>query len=77
MNIEKIVIDCAAQVYGVSADSITVDTNIREELSNQSIRLIAFISFIEDETDAKIEIKDAATLKTIGDFVKRVEELTA
>lgn len=77
MNIEGKIIECAAQVYGVDASAITEDTDIREELSNQSIKLIAFISSIEDELDAAISIPEAGNLKTIGDFVKKVEELTA
>lgn len=71
------VIECAAEVYGVDKETITEDTDIREELSNQSIKLIAFISFIEDELDASISIPEAGSLKTIGDFAKKVEELTA
>lgn len=77
MNIEQKVIECAAEVYGVDAAAITVNTDIREELSNQSIKLIAFISVIEDELDAAISIPEAGGMKTIGDFVKKVEELTA
>lgn len=77
MSIEEKVIACAAEVYGVDAASITSATDIREELSNQSIKLIAFISTIEDELDAAISIPEAGSLKTIGDFVQKVEELTA
>lgn len=75
MNLTEKIIACAASVYGVDAASITVDTDIREELSNQSLKMIAFISAIEDETDIAIEIRDAGQLKTIGDFVKKAEEL--
>lgn len=77
MNIEEKIIACAAEVYGVDAASISADTVIREELSNQSIRLIAFVSAIEDELDASISIPEAGGLKTIGDFVRKVKELKA
>ncbi len=77
MNIEEKIIQLAAEVYGKDPETITAETDIREELSNQSIKLIAFISVIEDELDASIAIPEAGSLKTIGDFVKKVEELTA
>ncbi len=77
MNIEEKIIECAAEIYGKDPSEITAETDIREELSNQSIKLIAFISSIEDELDASISIPEAGGLKTIGDFVKKVEELLA
>lgn len=75
MNIEKIVIQCAAEVYGVDATVINLETDIREELSNQSMKLIAFISGIEDELDVKIEMREAGQLKTISDFIDKVNQL--
>ena len=74
-DIEKIVIDCAADAYGADASCITLDTDIREELSNQSLLLVAFISSIEEELDVQIDFAGAGALKTIGDFVDKVESL--
>jgi acyl carrier protein len=73
--IEQKVIQCAADAYMVDASAITLDTNIREQLSNQSLKLVVFISTIEDELDVTIEIRDAAKLKTIRDFVDKVNQL--
>lgn len=75
MNIEEIVIRCAAEAYNVDAASITLDTNIREELSNQSMKMIIFMSGIEDELNVTIEIREAAELSTIRDFVNKVKAL--
>lgn len=75
MNIEEKVIACAAEAYEADASKITADTNVREELSNQSLLMIAFISGIEDELNVSIELRDAAKLLTIGDFVAKVSEL--
>lgn len=74
-EIEKTVIDCCAEAYGADAADLTLDTNIREELSNRSMKMIAFISAIEDELDVTIEIREAANYFTIGDFAKRAAEL--
>ena len=74
--IEQKVIECAAEAYQVDASKITLDTDVREELSSQSMKLVAFISVIEDELDAEISMRDAAQLKTIRDFAQRVVEMT-
>lgn len=73
MNIEEIVIACAAESYEVDAATITLDTDIREDLSNQSMLMIGFISAIEDETGANIELRDAGKMITIRDFVEAVK----
>lgn len=74
-EIEVKVIACAADAYDVDAATITLDTNIREEISNQSMKMIAFISNIEDELDVKVQLRDAGNLITIRDFVNRINEL--
>lgn len=74
-TVEKTVIQCAAEAYGADAATITLDTDIRKDLSNQSLKLIAFISTIEDELDVTVEMRDAANLNTIRDFVDKVNEL--
>lgn len=66
MNIEEIVIACAAEAYEVDAANITLDTDIREDLSNQSMLMIAFISGIEDETGANIELRDADVIAQVA-----------
>ncbi len=75
MDIEKIVIDCAAQVYEKDAAAIKPETVIREELSNQSLKLIAFLSYLEDELDAVIEFQEAMGLVTIGDVIEKIKSL--
>ena len=75
MSIEEQVIQCAAEAYEKDAAGITPDTNIREELSNQSLVMIAFISTIEDALGVSIELRDAAGLNTVGDFIAKVTAL--
>lgn len=74
MNLEEKVISAAAAAYGVDASTITLDTNVREELSSKSLKLLVFISNIEEELDVRIEIREAAKLVTIGDFVHKVRQ---
>ena len=75
MKIEETVIKCAAEAYSVDESSITMDTDIREELSSQSLKMVAFISCIEEELDVQIDLREAAGLKTIRDFVDKVNQL--
>ena len=75
MSIEEKVIKCAAEAYEKDAAKITSETNIREDLSNESIIMLVFISGIEAELGVSIELRDAAKLYTIADFVSKAEEL--
>ena len=68
------VIEAAADAYGVDAASITLATDIREDLSNESMKMIVMISTIEDQLNVTIEIQEASNLNTIGDFVSVVRE---
>ena len=73
-DVAKTVIEAAADAYGVDASSITLATDIREDLSNESMKMIVMISTIEDQLNVTIEIQEASNLNTIGDFVSVVRE---
>lgn len=73
-EIAQKVITCAAEGYEVDASTITLATDIREDLSNQSMKMIAMISSIEDELGVTIDIPDAGNMNTIGDFVQAVRD---
>ena len=73
-DVAKTVIEAAADAYGVDAAGITLATDIREDLSNESMKMIVMISTIEDELNVTIEIQEASNLNTIGDFVSVVRE---
>lgn len=74
MDIEKKVIECAALVYEVDETEITLETDIREDLSAQSIKIIAFIGGLEEAFGIMIDFVDAGELVTIGDFVNKIKE---
>lgn len=73
-DVAKQVIEAAADAYGVDASEITLNTALREDLSNESMKMIVMISTIEDELNVTIEIQEASFLMTIADFVKVVRE---
>ena len=68
------IIECAAEGYEVDASTITLKTDIREDLSNQSMKMIVMISAIEDALGVTIDIPDAANMNTIADFVQAVRD---
>lgn len=73
-EIAQTVLACAAEAYGVEEDTLTMATDIREDLSNESMKMIVMISQIEDELDVEIEIQEASLLNTLADFVNKVKE---
>lgn len=73
-EIGEIVIACAADAYGVDAAGLTLSTDIREDLSNESMKMIVMISEIEDRLKVTIEIQEASQLNTLGEFTAKVKE---
>lgn len=60
--------------FDVDEDSVTLDTDIREDLDADSLDMVDLVMSFEDEF--KIEVPDSAieTVKTVGDIVKFIEE---
>ena len=73
-EIAEKVIQCAAEGYEVDASKITLATDIREDLSNESMKMIVMISAIEDALGVTIDIPDAGNMNTIRDFVQAVKD---
>ena len=70
MEFEKIK-EIIAEQTGKDADSITMETSVKEDLEADSLDLFQIINDIEDEFDVKIE--NVEEIKTVGDVVKIVE----
>ena len=73
-ELARTVIECAAEGYGVDGSEITLDTDIRLDLSNESMKMIAMIAGIEEELDVTVDIQEAGNLNTIREFVLAVKE---
>ena len=74
MDIEKIVIESAAAAYMVPEDQITPSTDIRKDLSNKSMQMLAFISGIENECGVAIPLGQTGELITIQDFIDKAKQ---
>ena len=72
-TIEDKILDSASFAYGVDRDQLTLETRLRN-LSQVSIKLVAFISNIEEKTDVYINPRIAMNLETIQEYVDKVKE---
>lgn len=72
-ELEAKIIELVAMSYNKDAAELSVDTNMKEELSGASVLMVGLISEIENELDVMIQLADAAACKTIGELVDKVE----
>ena len=71
MILEKIQ-NILAQQFEVSADSISADTNIVDDLGADSLDVVELIMSVEDEFGFSIPDEDAAELVTVGKLAEYI-----
>lgn len=72
MILEKIK-EILAQQFEVSADSISIETNIVDDLGADSLDVVELIMSVEDEFGVQISDEDAAQLPTVGKILEYIE----
>lgn len=72
MILEKIQ-NILAQQFEVSADSISADTNIVDDLGADSLDVAELIMSVEDEFGFSIPDEDASDLVTVGKLAEYIE----
>ena len=73
MILEKIQ-QILAQQFEVSADSISADTNIVDDLGGDSLDVVDLIMSVEEEFGISIPDEDAVELSTVGKIVEYIEK---
>ncbi len=73
-ELEAKVIELVAMAYNKDASTLSVSTNIKQELGGASIQMVGLVSEIENELDVLVQLQVAAACETIGDLVDKVEE---
>ena len=63
-----------AQQFEVSADSISMETNIVDDLGGDSLDVVDLIMSVEEEFGISIPDEDAVELSTVGKIVEYIEE---
>lgn len=63
-----------AQQFEVSADSISIETNIVDDLGGDSLDVVDLIMSVEEEFGISIPDEDAVELSTVGKIVEYIEK---
>lgn len=73
--LEEKILECVSTSYNVPVEELSVETKMKEELGGASILMVGLVSLIENELDVLISLPEAASAKTIGELVDKVEAL--
>lgn len=66
--------DIMVEELDLDADDITMESNFKEDLNIDSLDLFEMVMDVEDKLSIEIPSEDLEKMKTVGDFVKYVEE---
>ena len=66
--------DIMVEELDLDADDITMESNFKEDLNIDSLDLFEMVMDVEDKLSFEIPSEDLEKMKTVGDFVKYVEE---
>ena len=64
-----------AEQFEIDADSVTLDTNLVDDLGADSLDVVELIMSLEDLFGIAISDEDAAQLYTVGRIVEYLEKL--
>lgn len=62
-----------ADQFSEDEDSITLSTELKEDLGADSLDLADLIMAIEDEFEVELQDEDLEDIKTVGDIVDYIE----
>ena len=74
MTFEKVREQIASQL-NVSAEKITLETDIIKDLKADSLDVVEMIMTLEEEFKISVPEEKASTLKTVGDIVAFVDSV--
>ena len=73
MVIDKVK-ELIAEQLDVDADTVTVTSNIQDDLGADSLDVVDLVMSLEEEFDMEIPDEAVANIKTVGDIVKYIED---
>jgi len=72
MVFEKVKVILAEQ-FDVEEDTITMDTNLEEDLSADSLDVVDLLMSIEDEFEIEIPDEEIENIRTVAELVSFIE----
>ena len=72
MVLEKVKIILSEQ-FDVDEDTITLDTDIQEDLGADSLDVVDLLMSIEDEFECEIPDEEIENIRTVGELVSFIE----
>ncbi len=76
MELEKLK-SIIANVLSIEPDKINENSNFISDLNCDSLDLFQIIMAIEEELDIEIPTEEVQNLKTVGDAIKKINEITS
>lgn len=73
MVLEKVKVILSSQ-FDVEEDSITMDTNIADDLGADSLDVVDMLMSLEDEFDVEIPDEEIEKIRTVGELIAYIEE---
>ena len=74
MELEKL-IEAIAEVLDIDADTITADSNFKDDLGADSLDLFEIITKIEDEFGIEVPTEEAEKIATVGDAFEEIKKV--
>ena len=65
-----------SEQLGISADTITMESNIISDLGADSLDVVDLLMSIEDEFELEIPDEETDKIKTVGELVQYIEDHT-
>ncbi|MBQ4569618.1 MAG: acyl carrier protein [Ruminococcus sp.] len=72
MVFEKVKVILAEQ-FDIDEDTITMDTNIQDDLGADSLDVVDLLMSIEDEFEAEVPDEEIENIRTVGELVSFIE----
>lgn len=73
MVLEKIT-EILSKQFDVEEETITLDTNIADDLGADSLDVVDMLMSLEDEFDVEIPDEEIERIRTVGELVAYLEE---
>ena len=73
-KLETKILECVSTSYRKPIETLSMDTNIKNDLGGTSLLMVGLVSLIENELDVLIPLPTAAACITIRDLADKVQD---